>query len=94
MIDDIFDLAAAYAVAIAAGHVFNDGKKRTSFETINFCLVTNGVQIAWDTSETGDTIIKVAQGLIDQETLAQWLRSKAPISNCPGPATLPLCPKP
>lgn len=28
-LDDIFDIAAMYAVAIARGHVFNDANKRT-----------------------------------------------------------------
>ena len=31
LIVDAFDLAAAYAVAIAQGHCFNDGNKRTAF---------------------------------------------------------------
>jgi death-on-curing family protein len=29
-LDDIFDIAAMYAVAIARGHVFNDANKRTA----------------------------------------------------------------
>ncbi|WP_250464388.1 type II toxin-antitoxin system death-on-curing family toxin [Caballeronia sp. GAFFF2] len=29
-LDDIFGIAAMYAVAIARGHVFNDGNKRTA----------------------------------------------------------------
>lgn len=78
LIDDLFDLAAAYAVAIATGHVFNDGNKRTAYEAMIVCLFLNGVQIEHGLEEAGDTIIQVAQRLIDQETLAQWLRSKAP----------------
>ncbi|MRE87533.1 type II toxin-antitoxin system death-on-curing family toxin, partial [Klebsiella quasipneumoniae] len=30
-ITDVFELAATYWVAIARGHIFNDGNKRTAF---------------------------------------------------------------
>lgn len=36
--DDILRIAAFYAVAIATGHCFNDGNKRTAFVTMDvFC---------------------------------------------------------
>jgi len=74
LIDDVFGLAAAYAVAISNGHCFNDGNKRTAFDAMNFCLVSNGVSLDWNTREIGDLIIRVAQGLVDEEDLAAWLR--------------------
>ncbi|MFC4667721.1 type II toxin-antitoxin system death-on-curing family toxin [Seohaeicola nanhaiensis] len=78
MIGDVFDLAAAYATAIATGHCFNDGNKRTAFDAMNFCLVVNGVVIEWtDTAEAGDRIIALAQRLIGEEEMAEWLRMKA-----------------
>ena len=76
MLGDVFDLAAAYAVAVAMGHVFNDGNKRTAFRTMNAALVFNGVRIAWDTEVVGQMIIAVAQGLVDEVELAEWLRGK------------------
>jgi death-on-curing protein len=42
MIDDAFDLAAMYAVAIAMGHCFNDANKRTAFRAMNAALAMNG----------------------------------------------------
>ncbi|MFG6516257.1 type II toxin-antitoxin system death-on-curing family toxin [Sulfitobacter sp. 1A13496] len=77
MIEDTFDLAAAYCVAVATGHVFNDANKRTAYKTIIVCLHLNGIRIAHDTIEAGDLIREVAQGRIDEETLADWLRAKA-----------------
>ncbi len=76
MIGDVFDLAAAYAVAVARGHCFNDGNKRTAFRVMNAVLALNGVQIDWNTEAVGQTIIRVAQGAIEEPDLADWLRSQ------------------
>jgi death-on-curing protein len=77
MVGDVFDLAAAYAVAIARGHCFNDGNKRTAFRTMNAALALNGVRIRWDTEEVGQIIIRCAQGMMEDGDLADWLRGKA-----------------
>ncbi len=76
MIADVFDLAAAYA--IATGHCFNDANKRTAYRTMLVCLTLNGITIAHETQEIGDLIIRLAQGLIGEDDLAQGLRSRAP----------------
>ena len=77
MVADVFDLAAAYAVAVARGHCFNDGNKRTAHQTMDTCLDLNGVQIAWDATEVGQIIIRCAQGLMEDGDLADWLRGRA-----------------
>ena len=77
MIGDVFDLAAAYAVAIARGHCFNDGNKRTAHQSMDTCLDLNGIQIDWNSVEVGQTIIRCAQGLMEDGDLADWLRVKA-----------------
>ena len=77
MIADAFDLAAAHARAVATGHCFNDGNKRTAYRTMLVCLRLNGVTISHDTKEIGDIIIALAQGHIDEADLADWLRTKA-----------------
>ena len=74
MIDDVFALAAAYAVAVATGHVFNDGNKRAAFRAMDFCLHANGVRIIWDAKTIGDQIIRLAQGRLAEEDFAAWLR--------------------
>ena len=78
MVADAFDLAAAYAMAIAPSHCYNDGNKRTAFRAMNAALALNGIRIDWNTEEIGQIIIRCAQGLMEDGDLADWLRSKAP----------------
>jgi len=77
LIHDAFDLAAAYAEAIARGHCLNDGNKRTAFRCMNAALAFNGIRVRWNTEEVGQTIIRCAQGLLEAGDLADWLRIKA-----------------
>lgn len=77
MIDDAFALAAAYAIAIAQGHCFNDANKRTAHQCMDVCLDLNGIQITWTATEIGPVIIRAAQGLLDEGELAHWLRTHA-----------------
>ncbi len=77
MIGDVFDLAAAYCVAIATGHVFNDANKRTAYKSMIVCLKLNDVRINHDLIEVGDLIRNVAQARVDEQTLADWLRAHA-----------------
>ena len=77
LIDDVFDLAAAYCVAISNGHVFNDANKRTAYKSMIVCLHLNGMRITHDTVEMGDLIRQVAQGRVQEDDLAAWLRKKA-----------------
>lgn len=77
MINDVFDLAAAYATAVARGHCFNDGNKRTAFRVMDACLVLNGITMLFDTEEIGQIIIRCAQGKMDDGDLADWLRDRA-----------------
>lgn len=77
MVEDIYDLAAAYAVAVATGHVFNDANKRTAYRCMLACLDLNGYAMAHDTIEAGDVIREVAQRRMDEDDLATWLRAKA-----------------
>ena len=75
MIYDAYDLAAAYAVAIAQGHCFNDGNKRTAYRVMQTCLDLHGLAFPSDASEIGPVIIRAAQGLLDEGELAHWLRT-------------------
>jgi death-on-curing protein len=76
MIADAFDLAAAYAMAIARGHCFNDGNKRTAHQAMDVCLDLNGFEIAWDAEEVGQMVIRCAQGELEDHNLADWLRER------------------
>ncbi|AUH63022.1 type II toxin-antitoxin system death-on-curing family toxin [Paracoccus zhejiangensis] len=78
MIGDIFDLAAAYAMALAQGHCFNDANKRTAYRVMLVVLDMNSAREPdVGVEETGQKIIALAQGLIDDGDLADWLRDQA-----------------
>ncbi len=46
LINDVYELAAAYATAISQTNCFNDGNKRTAFKVMDLVLDLNGVHIA------------------------------------------------
>ncbi len=73
-VNDEFDLAAAYVVAIAQAHAFNDANKRTAFAALDTLLAGNGIVVTWQVKEVGDIIIEVAQGNLDEDQLTRWLR--------------------
>lgn len=74
MVEDAYDLAAAYAIAIAQGHCFNDANKRTAFRAMDVALAFNGIQANWTANLIGPVIIRAAQRLLDEGELAHWLR--------------------
>lgn len=77
MIEDVYDLAAVYAVAISQAHAFNDANKRTAYASLEYCLQVHNAVIVFDMTEVGDLIIEVAQGKVDEVELARWLRRRA-----------------
>lgn len=72
--DDVFDVAAMYAVAIARGHVFNDANKRTALVTALTYLDTEGISLK-RTPVLEEVMVDVAQGLVDESQLAEMLYS-------------------
>jgi death-on-curing protein len=74
MIEDAYDLAAAYAIAIAQGHCFNDANKRTAYRAMQTCLDLHGLPFPADEAQIGPVIIRAAQCLLDEGELAHWLR--------------------
>ena len=74
MIQDAYDLAAMYAVAISRAHAFRDANKRTAHAALEFVLLSYDIQIQFDTTTVGDIIIQTAQGQLDEVELTDWLR--------------------
>lgn len=77
LIGDVHDLAAAYAVALARGHLFNDGNKRTAFAVMELVLRLNGAAARHDVLVAADRIIAVAVGVQGEGEMAEWLRGGA-----------------
>jgi death-on-curing protein len=74
LIEDIYSLAASYAVAVSHAHCFNDGNKRTAFQVMDLILDLNGIHAVWDVEEVGQKIVLLSQSKLDETDLAQWLR--------------------
>lgn len=72
--DNIFDIAALYAVAIAKAHAFPDGNKRTAMVTMLTYLDLQGIEIE-PNHGLDDTMVAVASGKIDFKQLAQHLQN-------------------
>ncbi|MBE8578668.1 type II toxin-antitoxin system death-on-curing family toxin [Vibrio sp. OPT18] len=74
-----FELAAHYAVAIARGHSFNDGNKRTAFVTMISILEVNNIPLPEDLTQAlidnmgnyADIMVDVADGSVDAKRLAE-----------------------
>ena len=74
-VSDIFEVAALYGSAIARGHVFNDGNKRTAFVSMVAFLELNGYGLAVPEGEIPDTMVAIAEGVMELPALSQWLRA-------------------
>jgi death on curing protein len=71
---DIAALGAAYAFGIAKNHPFVDGNKRTSLVVMRVFLALNDVEFQASQEEKFMTFLKLAEGEIDEEQLAMWIR--------------------
>ena len=78
--DNIFDIAALYAIAIAKAHAFPDGNKRTALVTLLTYLDLQGVEIP-PNHHLDEVMVKVAAGEIDFLRLSAYLQKIATFSN-------------
>ena len=74
LVEDIYSLAASYAVAVSQAHCFHDGNKRTAFQVMDLILDLNGINVTWDVEVVGQKIVLLSQSKLDEADLAQWLR--------------------
>jgi death-on-curing protein len=74
---DLAALAAAYGHGLASGHPFADGNKRIAFITMAVFLELNGQVLAAPDAEIVTVMLGVAAGEMDEDGLADWLRSRA-----------------
>lgn len=71
---DVFGIAALYAVAIARGHVFNDGNKRTGLACALTFLLDQGIEVK-ENPAFEQIMVDVAEGKIDHAQFADILGS-------------------
>jgi death-on-curing protein len=75
-LDDVFEIAAMYAVALARGHVFNDANKRTALLTALAYLSVQGFDVP-RSAALEDVMVDVAEGTLRERELADLLFSIA-----------------
>lgn len=75
-IDDVFNIAALYAEALARGHCFNDANKRTALVTALTYLDLQGVELI-RSQKLEDIMVDVASGQLPPEQLADLLYTLA-----------------
>lgn len=73
---DLARLAAAYAFGISTGHPFRDGNKRVSFLAAVIFLGLNGFDFRAPQDEVVQKMWALASGELDEETVADWVRSR------------------
>lgn len=71
---DLAALAAAYGHGLARSHPYNDGNKRVAFVAMAVFLGLNGLELTASESDVVTTIVALAAGEIEEETLADWIR--------------------
>jgi death on curing protein len=76
-IADLAALAATYAVAVSSNHPFADGNKRAAFLCLVLFLRLNGRRLTATQVDAARTILGVAAGAIDLETLTHWVRDNS-----------------
>ena len=69
-------LAASLAYGIAKNHPFIDGNKRTALVVSRTFLLLNGYQLNASQEEKYLTFLKLAEGNLSEEELADWFKEK------------------
>jgi death-on-curing protein len=77
---DIAALAAAYAFGIARNHAFVDGNKRTALVVGRTFLLLNGFDVRASQEEKYVAFLKLAEGRIGEDELAEWIRVRLTVN--------------
>lgn len=72
--DNIFDIAALYALALAKAHAFSDGNKRTALVVMLTYLDLQGIALKPDCG-LDDVMVAVASGQMDWRQLSHHLQT-------------------
>ncbi len=71
---DLAAVAAAYGYGLATNHGYNDGNKRVAFMAMYVFLGLNGWEIEAPEPEVVQVMLAVADGQLNEDRLADWLR--------------------
>jgi death-on-curing protein len=73
---DIAAIATAYGAGIIRNHPFLDGNKRTGYVVLEVFLVLNSYKLTATQQEKYRVVLGLADGSLDDEDLAIWLRER------------------
>ena len=73
----LFDLAAAYGVAIVRNHPFFDGNKRVALAVMYVFLEMNGYRLEAPEVEAVDALLAIAAGDWEEKKLSRWLKKNS-----------------
>ena len=76
-VDDICELAATYAVAVAKNHPFADGNKRAAFMAMTLFLEINGRTLTANEDDATGVMLEVAGSTLGVEELSEWVKSNS-----------------
>ena len=71
---DLATITAAYGYGLTANHSFIDGNKRVAFQIMYVYLGLNGYRIEAAEPEVVALMLGVADGSVEEQALAEWLR--------------------
>jgi len=75
--ENIFQMAAAYLFHIVNNHPFVDGNKRTGLVVALVFLEMNNIIINETNEKIEKNVLKIAQGKMNKNEIAIWLKSKS-----------------
>ncbi len=78
--------AAVLAVRIARNHPLSDGNKRLAWQSLTVFCALNDRDLDVPPDEVVETMLAIAAGEWDEDTTAEWIRSKLTAGERDGPA--------
>ena len=76
-VQNICDLAATYLAGVASNHPFTDGNKRAAYLAAGLLLRKNGRRLVAEQADAALTVLAVAAGQRDIETLTAWILARS-----------------
>ena len=73
---DLAALAASYAFGIARNHPFIDGNKCVALVAAHTFLLINGANLEATQEEKCVTFLRLAEGRLSEDELAEWIRAR------------------
>jgi death on curing protein len=74
-VNDLYEIAALYGIALAQGHVFNDANKRTAFISMVIFLFTNGLLMVMKEHDAVNLMLQIANKELDRKEVANILKN-------------------